>query len=70
MAASMDANTGGSQANDGGAVPESATTFEGAVGSLVANVMFADFAPADAGWNLIGTSMLSPGATLNGKMSV
>ena len=69
MAASMAANTGGSQTYDGGAVPDTLTVFVGAEGSLVVTVTVADLLPSDVGWNRMGTTRLSPGATVNGKFS-
>ena len=52
---------------DAGAEPLTATVL-GELGSLVATVRVADLAPADVGWNLNGTWMLAPGATLIGNV--
>src|SRR5262249_13524446 len=54
----------------GGALPETATTWLGEIGSLLLTVMLAFLAPRLVGWKRIGTWMAPPGAMVSGKESV
>src|ERR1700694_2999454 len=65
----MAAKTGGSHTYGGGAEPVTFTVFVGVTVSFVDTVMSPVFEPGDVGWNRIGTSTLSPGATFIGKRS-
>ena len=69
IAASRAAKTGAEQTYEGGAVPDTLTVLVGADGSLVEIVSVADLLPSDVGWNRMGTTRLSPGATVSGKFS-